>query len=277
MRPPRATGPTASGAFRDYAEVIPYNRRRRHRRARKDVDEVGSDDRETPGWPPLSAAVLAGGLSTRMGTDKALLPLVAGGPPMLAIVLERLRAVADDVTIVSESRPGYDGFGAPVVPDDFPGTAALGGIATALRHARHDHCLVVACDMPLLWPPLLRWLAAEPRDFDVLVPRLPGESRQGGGTVFQTLHAIYGRACLRPIEAQLAGGDRQVIGFFPRVRTRAVDEREIRRHDPDLRSFFNANTPDAAAQAAALLGAEAGREAADGLGEPRDRPILPRR
>lgn len=206
-----------------------------------------------PAWTVLSAAVLAGGRSTRMGRDKALLPLVPGGPPMIQLVIEQVRALADDVTIVSESRPGYDAFGADVVPDDFPGAGALGGIATGLRRARHEHCLVVACDMPFLSLPLLRRMAMEPRDFDVLLPRLPGQSRQGGGMVYQTLHAIYGRSCLEPIAAQLAAGNPQVIGFFPSVRVRELGEEDIRRIDPDLTSFFNANTPAAADRARSMI------------------------
>lgn len=212
-------------------------------------DGTGTERR----WPALSAAVLAGGRSARMGRDKALLPLVPGGPPMIQIVIERVRAIADDVTIVSESRPGYDAFGAEVVPDDFPGAGSLGGIATGLRHARHDHCLVVACDMPFLSIPLLRRMAEEPRDYDVLVPRLPGQSRQGGTLVYQTLHAIYGRACREAIEVQLADGNPQVIGFYPAVRVREIDEVDIHRFDPGLTSFFNANTPEAAEQARAMI------------------------
>lgn len=215
---------------------------------------------------PLSAAVLAGGRSTRMGRDKALLPLTAGGPPMIQVVVEQLRGVASEVIIVSESRPGYDAFGHRVVPDDYPGTGALGGIATALRHAAHEHCLVVACDMPFLSLPLLERMAGEPRDYDVLVPRLPGQSRQGGGMVYQTLHAIYGRGCLGPIVAQLAEGNPQVIRFFPSVRVRELGKDEVRRHDPGLVSFFNANTPEAAAQARAMIEAARGSIGPEGPG-----------
>ena len=209
---------------------------------------------DTP-LPPLSAAVLAGGQSRRMGTDKALLPLRPGDPPLAQVVIDRVRAVADDVIVVASDRPAYAVFGVPVSPDRFPEAGTLGGIATALAATRHAHCLVVACDMPFLDIELLRWMAEHPRTYDVLVPRLPGESRQGGGFVYQTLHAIYGKTCLPAIERRLAVGQRQVIGFFPEVNVEAVDEAAIRAIDPDLRSFFNANTPEAAAEARRLLDA----------------------
>lgn len=211
---------------------------------------------------PFSAAVLAGGKSRRMGSDKAFLPIVAGGPPMLTIVLDRLGALADDLMVVAGDRDRYEPFGARVVPDLHPEVGALGGIHAAITQASFDHCLVVACDMPFLHPELLERMAREPRDYDVLVPLIPGESRQGaGGLVYQTLHAMYSKRCLPAIEARIAEGNRQVIGFFDDVRVRTVDVAEILGWDPDLRSFFNANTPDALAKATRMAhrGEQTGR------------------
>jgi molybdopterin-guanine dinucleotide biosynthesis protein A len=202
----------------------------------------------------MSAAVLAGGQSRRMGQNKALLPIVDGGPPMLAIVLNRLRQVSDDLTIVANDAQPYEGFGLRIVPDLLPGSGALGGIQAALAAADHEHCLVVACDMPFLNVELLQRMASEPRDFDVLVPLLAGQSKQGkGGLVYQTLHAIYGKACAPAIEARIRQGDRRVIGFFDDVRVRTIAEDEVRKIDPGLRSFFNANTPEALAEARAMM------------------------
>jgi molybdopterin-guanine dinucleotide biosynthesis protein A len=181
-----------------------------------------------------------------MGTDKALLPLVAGGQPMLGLVLERLRSVADDVLVVANEQERYATFGARVVPDLHPQIGALGGIQAAVTWSAHEHCLVVACDMPFLSLPLLRRMVREPRNYDVLVPLIPGESRQrGDGLVFQTLHAIYSKQCLPFIEKRIAAGNRQVVGFFEDVRVRTIDVADVVRWDPDLRSFFNANTPEA--------------------------------
>jgi molybdopterin-guanine dinucleotide biosynthesis protein A len=199
-----------------------------------------------PWGSPLSAAALAGGQSRRMGTDKALLPLVAGGQPMLGLVIDRLSAVADDVLIVANEHERYASFGARVVPDLHPDVGALAGIQAAITWSAHEHCLVTACDMPFLSLALLRRMASEPRNYDVLVPLMPGESRQrGDGLVFQTLHAIYGKRCLPFIEKRISEGKKQVVGFFEDVRVRTLDVEEIARWDPDLRSFFNANTPEA--------------------------------
>lgn len=214
---------------------------------------------------PLSAAALAGGKSTRMGSDKAFLPLVNGGEPMLALVLQRLRVVAAEVLIVANDPERYEQFGVRVVPDAHVGIGALGGIHAAVGQAHHEHCLVVACDMPFLNPGLLRRMASEPRDYDVLVPVIPGESRQRReGGVSQTLHAVYGKGCLPAIAARIAEEKRQVIGFFDDVRVRTIDVEEIRRWDPTLRSFFNANTPEALATAKAMA-----REAEPFRGEAR--------
>jgi len=201
----------------------------------------------------ISAAVLAGGKSSRMGQDKALLRLRPGDPPLAEGVIRLVERVAADVFVVASDRPAYAGFGVPVVPDRYPDAGTLGGIATALAVARHDRCLVVACDMPFLVEGLLRWMAAQPPDHDLLIPRVPGESRQGGGVIYQTLHAIYARRCLPPIERQLAAGDRRVVGFFDHVRVRVIAPEELAVLDPLGRSFFNANTPAAAEEARRLL------------------------
>jgi molybdenum cofactor guanylyltransferase len=192
-----------------------------------------------------------------MGTDKAFLPLLPDGQPMLRLVIERLGSVADEVLVVANDRERYAAFGPHVVPDLHPQNGALGGIEAAISQAAHEHCLVVACDMPFLSLPLLRRMVREPREYDILVPVIPGESRQRhDGLVFQTLHAIYSKGCLPYIEKRIMQGNKQVIGFFEDVRVRTLDLVEIMKWDPELKSFFNANTPQALSAAQANARAE---------------------
>ena len=189
---------------------------------------------ERPRAMSVSAAVMAGGKSRRMGRDKAWLD-VGDGRPIVRRVIDVLAEVADEVFIVAND-DRYRGLGLRVVADRFPDGGVLGGIATALGAAVHDRVLVAACDMPLLRPDVFRLLVARSEGSDAVVPRVGGE--------YETLHALYSKACLAPIERALASGRLRVISFFDDVRVRAIDEAELRAVDPDLASFTNVNTPE---------------------------------
>ena len=182
---------------------------------------------------PVSAAVMAGGKSRRMGRDKAWLEL--GGRPIIERVIDVLREVADEVVIVANDAR-YGALGLRVVPDRFPEGGALGGIATGVWAATHERVLVAACDMPFLRADVLRLLLSHAPEADAVVPRVGGE--------FETLHALYSKACLPAMERALAAGRMRVISFYDDVRVRAVEEDELRTVDPELRSFTNVNTPE---------------------------------
>lgn len=216
----------------------------------------------------ISAAVIAGGKSSRMGTDKALLTLEPGGPTLLQRVLSAVSTVAGDVMVIATDRPEYERLGVRLEPDHYPGGAALGAIATALEAARSSRCLVVPCDLPFLNTDLLAYMVDLDPDADVVIPAVQGESRQGRGEILQTLHAIYRESCLEPIRARLRSGQRQVIGFFPEVRVRKVPESTIREYDPDLLTFFNANTPEALDEARAIVRLRRGKPPEDGAPKP---------
>jgi molybdopterin-guanine dinucleotide biosynthesis protein A len=183
--------------------------------------------------PPLSAIILAGGRSRRFGTDKALIPW--RGRPLIETVLEAVSQVTSESIVVTNSPQPLRELSARLVPDELPGTGSLVGIHSGLKAARHDHSLVVACDMPLLNLELLTHMAAQPRDYDVLIPR----TAEG----VEPLHAIYGRACIDPIARVLHDGGRRIIQFFPQVRVRYLEQKQVDRFDPHHLSFFNINTP----------------------------------
>jgi molybdopterin-guanine dinucleotide biosynthesis protein A len=186
---------------------------------------------------------MAGGQSRRLGRDKALLEI--NGETLLARALRIVGEVTAERFIIGPAERREQAPGVRVLADELPGSGPLGGIYTALRAASHDLVLVVACDMPFLNPGLLRYLLSLAPGCDVVLPRVDGRGEQ--------LHAVYARSCIEPIAAQLRSGDFKIDRFFARVRVRAVEEDELRRHDPDLRSFRNVNTPEDWAAAQALL------------------------
>ena len=204
----------------------------------------------------LTLIINAGGQSRRMGTDKALLPVPPHAAPLIAHVAARLAPLeVTRLLVVTNDRTLPARAGLPpatrFVPDAYPDTGTLGGIATGLQHAP-GWAVVVACDLPLVSAPLFQMLielAGEQENgaerWDAIVPVVDGYE--------EPLHALYHRRCLPAIAARLAAGQRRVISFMPDVRTRYVPEERLRTVDPTLRSFFNTNTPEEWAEALALL------------------------
>jgi molybdopterin-guanine dinucleotide biosynthesis protein A len=138
--------------------------------------------------------------------------------------------------------------GARLVPDRYPGAAALGGIYSAVAAAGHERVIVVGCDMPFLSTGLLAYLLALSADYDVVAPRVEGYP--------EPLHAVYSRACLAAIQPRVEAGRLKIIGFYEDVRVRYVDEPELRALDPDLRSFRNVNTPELVREALEIVARE---------------------
>lgn len=196
---------------------------------------------------PLTALLLTGGRSSRMGQNKALLSLAPEGPPVVSLAVERLQTVADEILLVGSDPEPYAFLGLRQVSDVFPGAGSLGGIYSGLRAARNPFALAVACDMPFLNPALLHYMAELPRDYDVLVPVLEEP---------EPMHAIYSRACLPWMEENLEAGRYKIIGWFDKARVRRLESDVVGRYDPLFHSFFNMNTPTEWVQAQEMLRAE---------------------
>jgi molybdopterin-guanine dinucleotide biosynthesis protein A len=186
---------------------------------------------------PVTGVILAGGGSRRMGSNKAFLEL--GGRPMIAIVAERLRAVAQEVIIAADDTHLYLPYADRCVPDQFPGVGTLGGIHAGLSAASHELTLAVGCDMPFIDPEVSGWFVEAARvkpGADVVILRR--------GEWVEPLHAVYRKSCQRPIEEAIRAGRRRVIAFFDQVLVRYVAPAEIAHLDGELKSFHNLNTPE---------------------------------
>lgn len=199
-----------------------------------------------------SAILLAGGASTRMGTNKAFLELE--GAPLIARVLERVSVLADEVVIAANDAARFAPFHARVVPDVMPNVGPLAGICAGLEAVTHEVALVVACDMPLLNVRLLEYMRAFAPDYDVILPQTENASPaatqnkpdapRAKDLALHPLHAFYTKRCIAPIRAALARGERRMIAFHDAVRVRVIAPQELAQFDPRGYSLWNINTPD---------------------------------
>ena len=177
--------------------------------------------------------LLAGGRSSRMGTDKALLDF--GGITLIERALTVLRAACPAVTIVCEDAR-FSAY-ATVVEDVYSGCGPLAGIHAALLHSSAELNLVLAVDMPYVSESLLRFLfaTAEQSDAVVTVPHT--------GRGFQPLCAVYRRPFAAAAEQALRAGQNKVDALFSKISTRMVEASELEAAGFSDRVFVNLNTP----------------------------------
>ncbi len=182
----------------------------------------------------VTVAIMAGGKSSRMGTDKAFVPFQ--GRPMIEIVIERVAGLGAETILITNKPAEYAHLGLPMFSDVLPDHGPLGGIYTAVLRAQRPYVLVVACDMPWLNPALLTYQLNLRHTADIIVPQWDKFP--------EPLHAVYSKACLPAIEANLQAQQLKITAFFGRVSVRFVKREEIEKVDVNGRSFANVNTPD---------------------------------
>lgn len=193
---------------------------------------------------PVTAAVLAGGRSVRMGFDKTLLSL--DGRALVARVVDVVGALCTATVVVTNRpealAPADLPAGVPVLRDEVAYQGPLGGLVTAMAAAETDWVLAVAADTPHLEPDLIRALWDARGDGDVVLPMTDLGP--------EPLLAFYRvSACLGPAREALATGRRRLVAILPHVRAVEVPVEQLRAVDPELRSLVNFNTPEDIAQA----------------------------
>jgi len=191
-------------------------------------------NRSPDNLPEVTGVILAGGLSSRMGSNKALLPYRSGR--FIESIHRQLASLFGEVLVVANNPGLYDFLGCRIVPDLHPGLGVLAGLHAGLSASRSHHIFAVACDMPYLNARLIAELVSRRGSADVIIPE--------GDKGLEPLHAVYGKACLPHMEAALLDNRRRVISFFPEVRVLQLERSQVAALDPEFRSFLNINTPE---------------------------------
>ena len=178
--------------------------------------------------------ILAGGQSSRMGSNKALLPYQGGR--FIEAIHRQLLELFPQVLLVTNNPEQYEFLPCRKVADRYPGMGALAGLHAGLHQAATPHIFAVACDMPYLNSNLIRRLAALRHEADVVIPQ--------GENGLEPLHALYGKGCLPFMEQALEADRRRIVSFFPQVVVHHFGHAGVAALDPEFNSFRNINTPD---------------------------------
>ena len=182
----------------------------------------------------VTGVILAGGKSSRYGTNKAFAEL--HGVRLIERTVRVMGSVFPRLLLVTNSPAEYAYLHLPMVEDIIKGLGPLGGIYTGLEAIEDEDGFFVACDMPYLKENLIRYMASLRRDYDAVVPRVK--------CMIEPLHALYTKKCLFAIRESIRSHENQILKVFHKINIKYVEEEEIRSMDPDLESFLNINRPE---------------------------------
>ena len=179
----------------------------------------------------LIAVILAGGRSSRMGRDKALLEL--NEQKFIDHLVQELSGCCK-VMISAAHQDDYAGYGVPVIADETKGIGPIEGIRQALRSSVSEYVFVCAVDTPFVRKELMQYLAEFiSSDYDAFVFR--------DGDRIHPHIGIYSRAALPAIEEMIGEKQYRLTKLFSRIRTKYVD---IGTSCFDRKVLRNINTPD---------------------------------
>jgi molybdopterin-guanine dinucleotide biosynthesis protein A len=197
----------------------------------------------------ITGIILAGGRSTRMGKDKALLPLpgTQQGATFVEHLVSTLAPYCSEILLVARDNTQAGDYANTladnihIVTDKVPGVGPLMGLYSGLSamsalRPSSPRTLVVAVDMPFVQPALISFLISQPATNALLIPVVQN--------VPQVLLAIYPRTVLPHIEECMRQGRRDPRSLLEVAPVQYIEEEQLRQVDPQLRSFINVNTPE---------------------------------
>ncbi len=182
----------------------------------------------------ITGIILAGGKSSRFGSNKALAKF--NGIPLIERVTDVLGRIFKNLMIITNSPLEYSYLKIPLHQDLVKGLGPVGGIYTGLDALDDDWAFFCACDMPFINEGLVRYIAEVRNGFDAVVPKVDWK--------IEPLHALYSKNCLPAMKELINKKEYQTIKAFNNINVRYVEEKEIKVYDPHETAFLNVNKQD---------------------------------
>ncbi|MEC1740709.1 molybdenum cofactor guanylyltransferase [Schinkia azotoformans] len=182
-----------------------------------------------------TAIILAGGKSSRMGTNKALLPM--DGKPNIELIKDQLTPFFSDIIVVTNDFEAYGFLKVPIVKDEYVGKGPLAGIHTGLKNSNTETNFFVACDMPFISGELAKHLVELCNDYEGVVPRING--------TLHPLFSVFKKSVLPKVELCLMEERLKIRDLLVELNILYLNEAELNRIMVGNieKIFYNMNYP----------------------------------
>ncbi len=179
--------------------------------------------------------ILAGGQSSRMGQNKALMKI--DGVPVIERIAIELEKITDELLIVTNTFHTYQYLNIPMVGDEQKGKGPLAGIQAGLKATRSEKNLIVACDMPFISSSLGDFLLEELEDYQAAIPKLEGH--------VHPLFGAYRKDALHAVSQSLAKNELRMMSLLQNLHVRYISEDILSRKGIPVKdtAVFNMNDP----------------------------------
>ena len=184
-----------------------------------------------------SALILAGGKSSRFGTDKAFIPFGRGS--LIEHIIEQLEPHFTEIIISAKEPAKYNHINRPICTDLLEGAGPMGGIHAGLKLSANPYLFVTACDMPYPSGEIIAHLKTE------LLNTQPGREPDavvlGRDGFIEPFHGMYSQTLIPGIEESVESGITAIYTFLRKMNTRIIDDSVIDSLCPDNSLFLNIN------------------------------------
>ena len=189
----------------------------------------------------ITGYILAGGKSSRLGTDKGL--IILKSKPIIEYVINQLKPAVNKIVIVSSNKE-YWKFGFEVITDTIINSGPAGGIHAALNNTSTEKNFMVSCDMPFITTDSIEYIINESANYQITVPVFKGK--------YEPMFAVYSKECFVKWEELIKQGTNKmmdIINYF-KVLKLNVDSTSLFTDS----TFININTPDDLEYAISIIG-----------------------
>ncbi len=180
----------------------------------------------------ITAAILSGGKSTRMGRDKSFATL--NNMPIIEHVIVKLKKIFKKIVISSDNHRYYAHYNFPVITDIYKNKDSIGGIYSVLKNIDTEYAFITACDMPFIEENAIKLLLENIDDNDLIMPKIKGK--------YQPLFAIYSKRCIEPLEELILKDKLKISFLLPEVKSKIISEDKFTDICNINKNFFNINS-----------------------------------